>query len=213
MNLIEKYRNQTPAKKNVIDLVAIFSIGLFVAFIVKMFFFQGFYIPSESMNPTLKTNDRVIVNILYPETIPLQHGDIIVFADKENWMEGHAVPEQNLLEKIISYVPFRDNDANFLVKRVIGLPGDTVSHTAGESFIRLNGEPLTETYLAPGMPASQIDFDVTVPKDSVWVMGDNRSNSSDSRYHQDINGGFIKYENIVGKVNVLYYPLPSFKVF
>lgn len=213
MKLVDKYRAQTPAKKNIIDLGAILAIGLLVAFIVKVFFFQGFYIPSESMNPTLKTNDRVIVNILYPKTIPLQHGDIIVFADKENWMAGHIVPEQNFLEKIISYVPFRDGDSNFLVKRVIGLPGDNVSHVAGENFIRINGEPYKEAYLAEGMNASNIDFDITVPKDSVWVLGDNRSNSSDSRYHQEANGGFISYNNIVGKVVMLYYPLPSFKTF
>lgn len=213
MKLIDKYRAQTPTKKNLIDLSLILIIGLVVAAIVKIFFFQGFYIPSESMNPTLKTNDRVVVNVLYPNTIPLQHGDIIVFQDKENWMAGHAIPQQSFLERLIGYVPFRDGDANFLVKRVIGLPGDTVSHTPGETFIRINGEPSTEPYLAEGMNASNIDFNVTVPANSVWVMGDNRSNSSDSRYHQDQNGGFISYNNIVGKVVLLYYPLPSFKTF
>lgn len=213
MKLIDTYRAQTPAKKNLIDLSLILIIGLVVAAIVKVFFFQGFYIPSESMNPTLKTNDRVVVNVLYPNTIPLQHGDIIVFQDKENWMAGHAIPQQNFFERLIGYVPFRDGDANFLVKRVIGLPGDTVSHVPGENFIRINGEPSTEPYLAEGMNASNIDFDITVPANSVWVMGDNRSNSSDSRYHQDQNGGFISYNNIVGKVVLLYYPLPSFKTF
>lgn len=213
MKLIDKYRAQTPAKKNLIDLSVILIIGLLVASIVKVFFFQGFYIPSESMNPTLKTNDRVIVNVLYPNAIPLQRGDIIVFEDEENWMEGHSVPSQNFLERLIGYVPFRNSNANFLVKRVIGLPGDTVSHAPGETFIRINGEPYNEPYLAPGMNASDIDFNITVPANSVWVMGDNRSNSSDSRYHQEQNGGFISYDDIVGKVVLLYYPLPSFKTF
>lgn len=191
--------------KNTIQIIFVIILGVLISSLIKLFLFQGFYIPSQSMEPTLQINDRIIVNQLYPTPFSLKRGDIIVFQDKTNWMQNNTVEEASLLEKLNPLQPnLKDK---FLIKRVIGLPGDTISYTKGDKYIKINGVSHEESYLLSSGEPSQIDFNIKVPQDSVWVMGDNRNNSSDSRYNQDKNGGFIKYENIIGKAVILYYPL------
>lgn len=191
--------------KNALQIFFVVILGVLLSTVIKLFLFQGFYIPSQSMEPTLKINDRIIVNQLYPSPIPLERGDIIVFQDDTNWMGIQNVEQATLLEKLNPLQPnIKDK---FLIKRVIGLPGDTISYTEGDKYIKINGIPHEESYLLESGKPSLIEFNVTVPKDSVWVMGDNRNNSSDSRYNQNKNDGFVKYDAIIGKAVLLYYPL------
>lgn len=180
--------------------------------LVKTFFLRSFYIPSESMKPTLEVNDNILVNRLQPNIIPIQQGDIIVFKDTQNWMDLPPITKTpTLLETISSFIMLSEPaDNKYLIKRVIGLPGQTVACCDADGKITVNGKPLNEKYLPKDTLPSEIEFSVKVPQDSVWVMGDNRSNSSDSRYHQNVNGGFINYNDIIGRAFVRTLPFSNF---
>lgn len=203
---MDRIKNLPNFWKSTIQVIGVIIVSVLVASIIKAFLFQGFYIPSESMLPTLEVNDRIIVNQLYPEPLKLQRGNIIVFKDDAKWMGETNNPPYTFIDFLN---PLKPNlSENFLVKRVIGLPGDTISYNYGDQWIKINGKDYIENYLPTNVSGSDIEFSVTVPDNHVWVMGDNRINSSDSRYNQDKNGGFISYEDIVGKAEILYYPIP-----
>lgn len=150
--------------------------ALVIAVLIKTFLFQAFYIPSDSMVPTLKTNDRVIVNKLSYKLHNVHRGDIVVF----------KAP------------PGTDPGIKDLVKRVIGLPGETVEGKNGHVYI--NGRQLQENYLPKGITTSDFPA-VKVPPDHYWVMGDNRPASKDSRYFK-----FIRKKDIVGRVFLRIWP-------
>ncbi len=161
---------------------AIVIIGaILVAFIVKTFLVQAFKIPSPSMVPTLMEGDRVLVNKLSYDLHDVHRGDVIVF-DRPKALQGGA------------------NDPKDLIKRVIGLPGDTVQTKGGKVYI--NDRELKEPYLPDGTVTNGIDEPVTVPKGELWMMGDNRGNSSDSRVF-----GTISESTIVGRAFMVMWPL------
>ena len=156
-------------------------VALVIALLIKTFLFQTFWIPSASMEPTLKINDRVLVNKLSYKLHAVHRGDIIVFKTP----------------------PGSDPRYKDLVKRVIGLPGETVSGSGGHVFIA--GKQLPEPYLPKGTFTS--DFaPVKIAPDHYWMMGDNRGDSSDSRAF-----GTIAKKTIVGRVFVRIWPLSRFK--
>lgn len=192
----------------VVDILVIIVIAIAASMLVKTFVAKSFYIPSESMMPTLEVNDNILVSRLQPSIMPLQRGDIIVFKDTQNWMNlppSHT--QETVWESLSSFVMLSEPAGNkFLVKRIVGLPGDEVSCCDANGRITINGKPLKESYLPADVEPSQLDFSVTVPEGKVWVMGDNRSNSSDSRYHQDLNGGFINEEDIIGRAFYRFLP-------
>ena len=192
----------------VVDILVIIVIAIAASMLVKTFVAKSFYIPSESMMPTLEVNDNILVSRLQPSIMPLQRGDIIVFKDTQNWMNlppSHT--HETVWESLSSFVMLSEPAGNkFLVKRIVGLPGDEVSCCDANGRITINGKPLKESYLPADVEPSQLDFSVTVPEGKVWVMGDNRSNSSDSRYHQDLNGGFINEEDIIGRAFYRFLP-------
>jgi signal peptidase I len=179
------------------ELPGLIIIAFLLALLIKTFLVQAFFIPSQSMVPTLKVNDRVLVNKLVYDFGEPQRGDIIVFEDP-NGVE----PERNLLQSIWAWLTeglgFSQSGEQDFIKRVIGLPGDTLEVNQGQVLI--NGEPLDEPYLV--RPGHDTYEPHTIPEDSVFVMGDNRPNSSDSRSTL----GFIPYEKIVGKAFVLLWP-------
>jgi signal peptidase I len=201
------------------ELVIVIGMALVLSFIVKTWLLQALYIPSGSMEDTLVLNDRVIVSKLTPGPIDLRRGDIIVFADPGNWLD--AVPAQphgklaTLVRDGLTFVGLLpDNSENHLIKRVIGLPGDHVVCCDEGGRITINGAPIKEPYLKPGDAASEQDFDITVPPGRVWVMGDHRSNSADSRVHDgpanDGSTGSVDENLIVGRAVVLVWPLDHF---
>lgn len=192
----------------IIDILIIIVVAVGASMLVKTFVMKSFYIPTESMTPTLEINDNVLVSRLYPNFMPIQRGDIIVFKDTQNWMNLPPTnTEPDALETISNFVMLSEPaDNKFLIKRIVGMPGDVVTCCDVNGKITINDKAIKEPYLPSGVNPSELDFSVTVPKGKVWVMGDNRDNSSDSRYHQDVNGGFINQEDIVGKAFYRLFP-------
>ena len=164
---------------------------------------------------TLQIQDRIIVNELVPEVVPVERGDVIVFRDPGNWLSPIVKPEQNFFEAssewFLSAFGFVASDSTqHLVKRVIGVEGDRIVCCDADKKLTINGVPITEPYLAKGVEPSVLDFDVVVPKDSFWVMGDNRGSSEDSRYHQDLpSKGFVDKKHVVGRAFVISWPVAN----
>ena len=198
------------------EFAIVVGMALVLSFVVKTWLLQAFYIPSGSMEDTLVLNDRVIVSKLTPGPIDLERGDIIVFADPGDWLEETPpVPHGKVVTAIRETMTFvgllPDNSENHLIKRVIGLPGDHVVCCDEGGRITINGVAIKEPYLKPGDAASEQDFDITVPRGRVWVMGDHRSNSADSRAHDGPDGhgsqGSVDERLIVGRAVALVWPL------
>jgi signal peptidase I len=198
------------------EFAIVVGMALVLSFIVKTWLLQAFYIPSGSMEDTLVLNDRVIVSKLTPGPVDLKRGDIIVFADPGQWLDETPPvkrgPVATIVSETLTFVGLLpDNAENHLIKRVIGLPGDHVECCDEGGRITINGTAIKEPYLKPGDAASEQDFDITVPSGRVWVMGDHRSNSADSRAHDgpENNGsqGSVDERLIVGRAVALVWPL------
>ena len=198
-----------------IDLVAIVGFALILSVLIKAFLIRSFFIPSGSMLDTLQINDRIIVNVLAPEVVELQHGDVVVFKDPGGWLGVASAVEKEPLEQLGDFVlgtfgSTAPDSAEHLVKRVIGLPGDVITCCDADGKLLLNGLPLDEPYLRAGSNPSDIEFSVTVPAGQLWVMGDNRGNSTDSRYHQDLpTGGFVPIDVVVGRAMLISWPVEN----
>ena len=183
--------------------------ALVIAFLVKTFLLRGFYIPSGSMEQTLQVNDRVFINVAGSYFSEPKRGDVIVFKDSQGWIPS-AQKSSSPLKDGLSFVGILpDTSSNFLVKRVIGTPGDVVEGD-GTGKIKVNGVEITEPYLYPGNPPSEVPFKVTVPAGKYFVMGDHRSNSADSRYHISDGTAFISKDDVQGNVFVVAWPLNHF---
>jgi signal peptidase I len=198
------------------DLLVIFVVAVLVSFLIKTFLIRSFFIPSQSMEETLFVNDRIIVNQLVPDVTPLERGDVIVFRDPGGWLPARTEIEQPPLvaavDWFLAFVGLAAPDSNdHLVKRLIGLPGDHVVCCNALGQMSVNDVPLDEPYIAlpPGdTKASRDDFDIVVPEGSLWVMGDNRNNSKDSRYNGDTPlKGFVPIDNVVGRAFVVSWPI------
>jgi len=193
----------------------VIGMALLLSLIVKTWLMQAFYIPSESMENTLLKGDRVIVSKLTPTPIDLKRGDIVVFEDPDHWLPA-PVPVQRgpLAEAVNTALTFvgllPSDEGNHLIKRVIGLPGDHVVCCDSNKKLTVNGAQVTEPYLFPGDAPSSQPFDITVPAGRVWVMGDHRSNSADSRPHDAGSGGAkgtVPERFIVGRAVTVVWPL------
>jgi signal peptidase I len=198
------------------EFAIVVGMALVLSFVVKTWLLQAFYIPSGSMEDTLQVNDRVIVSKLTPGPIDLKRGDIIVFGDPGDWLEPPVEESRGKAATVVRdtliFVGLLPDDAeNHLIKRVIGLPGDRIVCCDKGGRLTVNGQPIKEPYLKPGVAPSDQDFDITVPRGRVWVMGDNRSGSSDSRAHDgpDNDGrlGSVDERLIVGRAVALVWPL------
>ncbi len=196
----------------VLEFATIIAIALLISVVIKTFFAQAFAIPSESMENTLIPGDRILVNKLADSEEDLNRGDVVVFVDPGNWLSDSAKPHYTGVQKalinlgeLVGIVP--QNVGDHLVKRIIGLPGDHVT-CCNDGLITVNDVPIMETYIKPGSAPSDTAFDVVVPDGHVWVMGDNRDRSKDSRYHQQATGfGFVPITNIEGRAWLTIYPL------
>ncbi len=198
------------------ETAIVVGTALVLSLLIKTFLAQAFYIPSESMELTLIKDDRVLVNLLEPGPLELERGDVVVFKDPGGWLDPAVAPQRTPLGQgvvdVLTFVGVLPQDAGeHLIKRVIGMPGDRVVCCDDEGRVTVNGEPLDEAYLPGGTDPSTINFDVTVPEGRVWVMGDNRGFSQDSRYHQDLEGGGTVSEDlVVGRAVLLFWPLDRF---
>ena len=197
------------------DILVIFVAAIIISVGIKTFLIRSFYIPSGSMENTLQIDDRIIVNQLVPDVIGLKRGDVVVFKDPGGWLPNSVQSQptgiQGAVDWMMTAVGLSASDLNdHLIKRVIGLPGDVVTCCNDLGQMEVNGVPLDEPYLKLPDATTRVsrdDFSVTVPAGAIWVMGDNRYNSEDSRYNQDKPGkGFVPLSNVVGRAFVITWP-------
>ncbi|WP_252863798.1 signal peptidase I [Actinomyces naeslundii] len=182
----------------------VLAVILLVPALFKAFVVQTYEIPSGSMERTLRDGDKVAVTMFDSDRI--DRGDVVVFTDPDDWLHvEEPTGLRGAIQKVmISVSLLPEHTGHHLVKRVIGVGGDHVV-ADGKGTLSVNGVVIKEPYVKDGQSPSLTSFDVTVPQGYVWVMGDNRSNSADSRYHRDdAHGGFVPLKNVVGVAKVVY---------
>jgi signal peptidase I len=198
------------------DASVVIVIALLASLLIKTFLVQPFFIPSGSMESTLHgcpscpNGDRVLVSKLTSHTGGLHRGDIVVFRDADGWLTPPHPTTRGLPSRFHDVLAFigiaPTTSEGHLIKRVIGIGGDTVEARGGKVYV--NGALLNEPYVFRGDSPSALDFRVTVPAGKLWVMGDHRSDSGDSRFHQDGPGkGFVAVKDVVGRAFVIIWPL------
>jgi signal peptidase I len=186
--------------------------GLVLMLMVRGFLVQSFYIPSGSMEPTLEPGDRLLVNRVGVAS-SLQRGDLVVFDGTHSFAgqapatgSGQSSTVGRALGAMASMLSIQTNESDY-VKRVVGLPGDHVVCCEAGGLLTVNGVAVKEPYLYPGDRPSDLTFDVTVPAERIWVMGDHRSDSSDSRAHLgDPGGGMVRLQDVIGRAGMVYWP-------
>jgi signal peptidase I len=186
------------------------------SFALKTFVIQSFYIPTSSMEDTLLVDDRITATKLAPALLDVHRGDVVVFHDPDGWAGTAELPQErgpsawiHGVAQALGLAPESSDD--FIVKRVIGLPGDRVECAGAGAPVSVNGQPLDETYLKAGVDPSDVAFDVEVPPDSLWLMGDNRAASADSRFHiGDEFGGAVPIDRVVGVAQLRVWPFDRF---
>jgi signal peptidase I len=192
------------------ELLVIVVVAAALTLLVKAFVVQVYRIPSASMENTLQVGDRVLVNKLVYHFRGIARGDIIVFSGQDSWGPDAPPPSSNgfvrLWDEVLSSVGL-DDGQTYYIKRVIGLPGDRVA-CCTDGKVTVNGVPLAETsYVYPGDAPSFPFKTVTVPRGHLWVMGDHRGDSDDSRYHtSDPGGGAIPENEVVGRAFLIIWP-------
>jgi signal peptidase I len=192
------------------ESLLLLAIALVLAIGIKFFFVQAFYIPSPSMEPMFIKNDRILVQkVSYWGDKSPKRGDIVVFKDPGGWLSADEErTPTNPITRVLEAVGLYPSGGH-LVKRVIGIGGDRVKCCDAEGRVTVNGKALDESsYLPKGTLPSEEPFDVHVPEGHLWVMGDNRGDSWDSRGHLgDPGGGFVSDDLVVGKVWALIWPM------
>ncbi|WP_181766145.1 signal peptidase I [Streptomyces albidus (ex Kaewkla and Franco 2022)] len=196
------------------EIPILIGVALFIALVLKTFLVQAFVIPSGSMEQTIRIGDRVLVDKLTPwfGTKP-ERGDVVVFKDPGGWLPASeqrkedpvGIKQSKQFMTFIGLLP-SDNEQD-LIKRVVGVGGDRVKCCDEQGKMTVNGKAIDEPYIHPGNQPSQIKFDVTVPIGRVFVLGDHRSNSADSRYHlKDKGDGSVPEELVLGRAVVIAWP-------
>ncbi|MFD7663346.1 signal peptidase I [Streptomyces sp. NPDC059788] len=198
------------------EIPILIGVALAIALVLKTFLVQAFVIPSGSMEQTIRIGDRVLVDKLTPwfGSEP-ERGDVVVFKDPGNWLQGEQVKAADdpvVVKQVKEFMTFigllPSADEQDLIKRVVAVGGDTVKCCDKQGRVTVNGTPLSEPYVHPDNPPSQFKFEVKVPVGRIFVMGDHRSNSADSRYHLDEPyRGTISVDSVVGRAIVIAWPV------
>ncbi|WP_052209652.1 signal peptidase I [Kocuria sp. ZOR0020] len=194
------------------ELAVVVVWALLIAFVAKHVLVRGFLIPSDAMAPTLVSGDRVFVNVLDTTLRPAERGDVIVFKDSQGWLPPADEPE-TVLDWIRDGMAFLgvtvDDSDNHVVKRVIGVGGDRVRCCDSQGRLVINDVPVDETtaYLPAGDVALDTPFDVIVPDNHYFVLGDRRTASEDSRFYLPENRAFVSQNDVVGTAFVVTWPL------
>jgi signal peptidase I len=197
------------------ELPILVVVALVVSLFIKTFVVQFFYIPSGSMENTLQIKDRVAVNKVPFISRSINRGDVVVFRDPDDWLPEIVDYDTNKYvskaKSALVAVGVLPNPAKqYLVKRVIGVEGDHIVCCTKAGNLTINDVEVTEPYIYAGNKPSEMKFDVTVPKGKLWVMGDHRGASADSRYHQeDINKGFVPISRVTGRVVAVIWPFKN----
>jgi len=196
------------------EIAGILVTAVLVSLVVKTLLVQAFFIPSGSMEPTLHgcngcLGDRVLVNKLTDHMGGIRRGDVVVFHDPDGWLtQTPSTPGlQGRMQDALATIGLAPTTTeDDLIKRVMGIGGDTVEARGGKVYV--NGTQLNEPYVFPGNRPSNVNFRVTVPVGKLWVMGDHRSESADSRFHiHDPGKGFVPMTDVVGRAFVVVWPL------
>lgn len=199
------------------ELPIIIVSALVVSVIVKTFFVHFFFIPSGSMENTLQIGDRIAVNKLATYFSEIKRGEVVVFHDPAGWL---GAPAQSADPKVIQVAKsalvavgvLPDPAKQYLIKRTIGVGGDIVTCCDAKGFLTVNGVSVKEPYIFTGNKPSDSDFKVTVPKGYIWVMGDHRGASADSRFHtDDIHKGLVPVSSVVGRATLVVWPFNHVK--
>ncbi len=197
------------------ELPILVVVALAVSLVIKSFLVQFFYIPSGSMENTLQVNDRVAVNKVPFISKSINRGDVVVFRDPDNWLPEPYTGDGNkylakIKEGFVAVGVLPNPAKQYLVKRVIGVAGDKVECCAKSKKLMINGVEIDEPYIFAGNSPSDTKFNVTVPEGKVWVMGDHRGASADSRFHQDdINQGMVPTSKVTGRVIGIIWPIKN----
>src|SRR6266567_5230023 len=192
------------------ELLTIVIAAAILTLLVKAFIIQVYRIPSASMENTLEVGDRVLVNKVVYHFRGIARGDVVVFSGQDSWgpeaPPASSNPVVRVFDDALSGLGLH-SDQTYYIKRVIGLPGDHVA-CCTDGKVTVNGVPLTENqYLFGGNPPSTFKFSAVVPSRHLWVMGDHRSDSDDSRYHTgDPGGGAIPENQVVGRAFLIIWP-------
>lgn len=193
-----------------VGIIAVTALVLSIT--LRTFFFQLFYVPSESMLNTLQVGDKIVASKIHKTFSGVQRGDVVVFHDPGDWL-GEPFPETgwrgniNRFLTTIGFLP--SNSGEDLVKRVVAIAGDRVQCCSPGGLLTINGVEVDESGYTLG-PTTQMEFDITVPADSVFVLGDNRPNSRDSRFHIEANSGAVPLSEVRGIVVLKLLPWERF---
>jgi signal peptidase I len=209
-------RNRRKSMSWWIELPILLVFALVLALLIKSFVVQAFYIPSSSMENTLEIGDKVLVNKLIYDFRPIHRGDIVVFNGDGSWepTPAQASPPLTRLWNSISGLFGTAPGVHDFIKRVIGVPGDHVACCNAHGQVTVNGVPLSEkSYLYPGNVPSAMRFNIIVPPGRLWVMGDHRAVSWDSRGHMsDPGDGTIPENHVVGRAFVIVAPVSRWRM-
>ncbi|MFF2730940.1 signal peptidase I [Streptomyces sp. NPDC058008] len=207
-----KRRRRRSAIKEIPLLVL---VALLIALVLKTFFVQAFVIPSGSMEQTIRIGDRVLVDKLTPwfGSEP-RRGDVVVFKDPGGWLQQEHTETEDppagvkQVKELLTFIGLLPSaDEQDLIKRVVAVGGDTVKCCGADGRVTVNGVAVDEPYLNPGDVPSTVQFEVKVPQGRIFVMGDHRSNSADSRFHLDKPGeGTVSEDEVVGRAVVIAWP-------
>lgn len=194
------------------EVGVVVASAVVVALAVRVFLVQAFAISSPLMEGTLVTGDRVLVSKLVPEVIGLQRGDIVVVEGPGGWLPPPTGSGRTSLGGVLHDVltglgVLAEDAGGYLVKRVIGLPGDSVMCCDGDGRIKVNGMPIDEPYLFPGdLPSDQL-FSETVPDGRLWLMGDHRAVAEDSDTGWGLDQEAVPVDRVIGTAFVIVWPL------
>ena len=200
------------------ELPIIVVSALIVSIVVKTFLLHFFYIPTGSMENTLQIGDRIAVNKFGALFSEVKRGEVVVFGDPDNWLgqaqqSNDPKPIALIKSGLITVGVLPDPAKQYLIKRVIGVGGDKVTCCDANEKLQVNGVSIDEPYIYSGDKPSETKFNIDVPEGFLWVMGDHRAASADSRYQpESANNGLVPLSKVVGRATFIVWPIRNIAI-